>query len=97
MLKPMATVHMSEPELVRDIYSTLAQEQQASRSSSNRNIGPSGNPLCACQGSSPIGLHRLAKAHGEETGIATTLDPDFAADVEEIIRRRQPWNPPSWN
>ena len=39
----------------------------------------------------------LAKAHEEETGLAATLDPDFAADVEEIIRNRQPWNPPAWD
>jgi antitoxin (DNA-binding transcriptional repressor) of toxin-antitoxin stability system len=39
----------------------------------------------------------LAKAHEEETGEAPVLDPDFAEDVEEIIRsHRKPWNPPSW-
>jgi len=39
----------------------------------------------------------LAKTHEEETGEAPSLDPDFAADVEEIIRNRKPWNPPSWD
>jgi hypothetical protein len=39
----------------------------------------------------------LAKAHEEETGQAPTLEPDFAADVQEIIRNRKPWNPPSWD
>jgi hypothetical protein len=39
----------------------------------------------------------LAKAHEEESGQAPTLDPDFAADVEEIIRNREPWKPPSWD
>jgi hypothetical protein len=39
----------------------------------------------------------LAKAHEEETGQAPTLDPDFAADMDEIIRSRKPWNPPSWD
>jgi hypothetical protein len=39
----------------------------------------------------------LAKAHEQETGQAPTLDPDFAADVEEIVRNRQPWNPPEWD
>jgi antitoxin (DNA-binding transcriptional repressor) of toxin-antitoxin stability system len=38
----------------------------------------------------------LAKAHEVETGKAPVLDPDFAEDVEEIISRRKPWNPPSW-
>jgi len=38
----------------------------------------------------------LAKAHEEETGRAPVLDPDFAADVEEIVKDRKPWNPPAW-
>jgi len=38
----------------------------------------------------------LAKKHEEETGEAPVLDADFAADVEEIIRNRKPWNPPTW-
>lgn len=39
----------------------------------------------------------LAKNHEEETGSSPVLDPDFAADVEEIIRNRKPWNPPTWD
>jgi antitoxin (DNA-binding transcriptional repressor) of toxin-antitoxin stability system len=38
----------------------------------------------------------LAKKHEEETREAPVLDADFAADVEEIIRNRKPWNPPAW-
>lgn len=38
----------------------------------------------------------LAKAHEEETGKVPVLDPDFAEDVEEMLGRRQPWNPPTW-
>jgi antitoxin (DNA-binding transcriptional repressor) of toxin-antitoxin stability system len=38
----------------------------------------------------------LAKAHEIETGEAPVLDPDFAADVEEIIKNRETWNPPAW-
>lgn len=38
----------------------------------------------------------LAKKHEEETGEAPILDADFAAEVEEIIRSRKPWNPPAW-
>jgi hypothetical protein len=39
----------------------------------------------------------LAKKHEEETGESPVLDSEFAADVEEIIRNRKPWNPPSWD
>lgn len=38
----------------------------------------------------------LAKAHEEETGKTPVLDPDFAADVEDIVKNRKPWNPPAW-
>ena len=38
----------------------------------------------------------LAKAHEEETGTAPVLDEDFAADVEEVLGQRKPWNPPAW-
>jgi len=40
----------------------------------------------------------LAKAHAAELGYEPTMDPDFAADLEEIINHhRQPLNPPSWD
>jgi len=39
----------------------------------------------------------LARKPEEESGEAPVLDADFAADVEEIIRNRKPWNPPAWD
>jgi prevent-host-death family protein len=40
----------------------------------------------------------LAKAHARELGYEPTLDPDFAADLKEIIENhRKPLNPPSWD
>ena len=30
-----------------------------------------------------------------ETGEVPVLDPDFAADVEHILRNRKPWNLPA--
>jgi len=38
----------------------------------------------------------LAKAHEEETGKIPVLGPDFAADVEEIVKGRKPWKPRAW-
>jgi antitoxin (DNA-binding transcriptional repressor) of toxin-antitoxin stability system len=38
----------------------------------------------------------LAKAHEKETGESPVLDPDFADDMEDIIRSHQTWNPPTW-
>ena len=39
----------------------------------------------------------LAKTHEEETGKAPVLDADFAEDMEEILGKRKPWNPPAWD
>ena len=38
----------------------------------------------------------LAKKHAAELGYEPRMDPEFAADLEEIIRSRRPWNPPAW-
>jgi antitoxin (DNA-binding transcriptional repressor) of toxin-antitoxin stability system len=38
----------------------------------------------------------LAIVHEEETGEVPIVDADFAADMEEIIKNRQVWNPPAW-
>lgn len=36
------------------------------------------------------------KKHAKELGYEPRMDPAFAADLEEIIRNRKPWNPPAW-
>jgi len=38
----------------------------------------------------------LAEAHAKESGHEPTLDPDFAADLEEIISSRRPRNSSTW-
>jgi antitoxin (DNA-binding transcriptional repressor) of toxin-antitoxin stability system len=38
----------------------------------------------------------LAKEHANEMGHEPTLDPDFAADLEAIIRSRKPRETSSW-
>ena len=38
----------------------------------------------------------LAKKHAEKLGYEPRMDPEFAADLEEIIKSRRPWNPPAW-
>jgi hypothetical protein len=39
----------------------------------------------------------LAKAREEQTGKSPVLDPDFADDVADIIKRREAWKPPVWD
>jgi antitoxin (DNA-binding transcriptional repressor) of toxin-antitoxin stability system len=38
----------------------------------------------------------LAKAHAKELGYEPTLDPEFAADLEDIIKSRKPREISSW-
>jgi len=94
----MATVRITEAELARDIHGVLAKVQEGVEVIVEQDHRPvaviktpqtPGRKISECIA--------LAKAHEEQLGQAPTLDPDFAADVEEIIRNRKTWNPPEWD
>jgi antitoxin (DNA-binding transcriptional repressor) of toxin-antitoxin stability system len=98
MIEEMATVHMTESEVARDLHAVLAKVQQGVEvivEQDHRAVAvirsplPKGRLLSECIA--------LAEAHEKETGQAPVLDPDFAADVENIVQNRKPWNPPSWD
>lgn len=91
-------LHVSEADAVRDMASIL----QRVRAGMEVVIERDTEPVAVVRAAAPVRRTiseciALAKAHEEETGQAPTLDPDFAADVEEIIRSRKPWNPPTWD
>lgn len=88
-------IHISEAEAARDFAGVLARVRAGAE--------------IVIEGHEPVVVVRaevrgrliseclaLAKAHEEETGKAPVLDPDFAADVEEIVKSRKSWNPPAW-
>jgi hypothetical protein len=86
-------LHITEADLVRDVRAILQRvetgaeiiiERDAQPVAVLRSAAPPRRKISECIA--------LAKAHEEETGLAPTLDPDFAADVEEIIRNRKPWS-----
>ena len=91
-------LRISEAEILRDVAAILRRVE-------------AGSEVVVERGASPVAVIRpvapvtrtisdciaAARAHEEETGQAPTLDPDFAADVEEIIRTRKPWDPPAWD
>jgi len=39
----------------------------------------------------------LAEKHAEELGYEPRMDPEFAADLEEIIRNRKPRDTSAWD
>ncbi len=98
MIANMATIHISEAEAARDFAALLARVR-------------AGAEIVIENGTLPVAVIHLpvpprrsisecitlAKKHEEETGEAPVLDPEFAADVEEIINQRRPWNPPAWD
>lgn len=91
-------LHVSEGDTGRDMASLLQRVEAGSEIVIERNA----QPVAVVRAVSPVRRTiseciALAKAHEQETGETPTLDPDFAANVEEIIRHRKPWNPPSWD
>ena len=91
-------LHVSEADAVRDMASILQRVQAGTEVVIERDA----QPVAVIRAAAPVRRTiseciALAKVHEEETGQAPTLDPDFAADVEEIIRNRKPWNPPAWD
>jgi SepF-like predicted cell division protein (DUF552 family) len=94
----MAVIHISETEAARDLANAMA------RVYAGEEVIIDNGKLAVAMVPTPIALRRsvseciaLARKHEEETGKAPVLDPDFAADVEEIVRNRKPWNPPAWD
>jgi len=91
-------LHVSEADAVRDMATILQRVQAGTEVVIERDA----QPVAVIRAAAPVRRTiseciALAKVHEEETGQAPTLDPDFAADVEEIIRNRKPWNPPAWD
>lgn len=91
-------VHVNEADAVRDLASILKRVQAGAEVVIERDA----QPLAIIRAAAPARRTiseciALAEAHEKETGEAPVLDPDFAADVEQIVRNRKRWNPPSWD
>jgi antitoxin (DNA-binding transcriptional repressor) of toxin-antitoxin stability system len=98
MIGNMAVVRITEADLARDLHAVLEKVQNGAEVVVERD----NRPVAVIK--TPQGPGRMiseciaiAKQREQERGYAVTLDPGFAADVEEIVRNRQPWNPPSWD
>ena len=98
MRENMAQVHMTEAELARDLHTVLEKVRQGVEIVVDRND----QPVAVIKPAQPVrrtlsDLIRLAEQREKERGYAVTLDPDYAADVEEIVRARKPWTPRPWD
>ena len=92
-------IHISEAEAARDFAGVLAWVRAGAEVVIESNaravavVRPADQEFRSRLLSESIAL---AKKHAEELGYEPRIDPDFAADLEEIIRSRRPWNPPAW-
>ena len=90
-------IHISDAEAASDFASLLDRV----RAGAEVVIEHDARPVAVVRPAEPVRRTiseciALAKAHEEESGQAPVLDPDFAADVEDIINNRKPWDPPAW-
>ena len=98
MIEGMAQVHMSETELARDLHAVLERVRQGVEVI----VESDNQPVAVLRAVIPHGRAisesiALAELRDKERGHKVTLDPDFAAVVEQIVRNRKPWNPSSWD
>src|SRR5438105_3815872 len=97
----MATVHMSEAEVARDLHAVLAKVQQGIEVV----IEQDHRPVAVLKPSEPPKPGRtlseslaLAKAYEDNLGYAPVPDEDFAKDVQAgIDSHRDSFDPPAWD
>ena len=98
MIGDMPQLHMTEAEVSQNFAAVMEKIQRGAEVIVERDAQPVA-VIKAPQrpGRTTSESIAIAKQREQERGYTITLDPDFAADVEEIVRDRQPWNPPSWD
>ena len=94
MIEGMAILHITEAELARDIAAALDRVQSGAEIVIERNA----KPVAVLRAAEPRRrkLSGIAAALPEHS--TATVDPDFAAGVQEFIdNHREPLNPPEWD
>ncbi len=95
----MTVIYISEADAARDFPGLLARVRAGveivieSDACAVAVVRPAGDEFRPRLLSESIAL---AKKHAKELGYEPRMDPEFAADLEEVIRSRRPWNPPAW-
>jgi len=93
-------IHVSETEARDDFASLLDRVREGAEVVIENNSNPVAvlRPAAPRPGRLLSESIALAEEHAGRLGYTPTLDPDFAADLEEIIdRHRKPLNPPEWD
>ena len=96
----MATIHISESEAPLDLPGLIDKVRAGDEVAVQR--GPNvvaviRKPLDEFKPRKLSEALAIAEALAQARGYDAIMDEDFAADLEEIIRDRAPWNPPKWD
>jgi antitoxin (DNA-binding transcriptional repressor) of toxin-antitoxin stability system len=95
----MATVYIPENEAARDFPGLLARVRAGEEIVIEKPDSPAvvlrvaEEPRGRLLSASIL----LAEAHAKELGYEARMDPEFAADLEEIIRNRKPRDTSAWD
>ena len=91
-------IHISESEAASDFALLMARVREGAEVIIERDAKPVAvvRPAAPVRGRPISECIALAEAHAKELGYEPTLDPDFAADLEEIINSRKPRNVSTW-
>lgn len=98
MITDMATIRISEDDAARDLSTLLARVRAGEEVVIEKAASPAVVLRVAAE---PRGRRlsesiALADAHETELGCAPRMDPEFAADLEEIIRGRKARDTSAW-
>jgi hypothetical protein len=95
----MATIRISEAEAARDFAGLMARVRAGAKIVIEKEASPAVVLRVAVEPRGRLLSESiaLAEAHAEEMGFEPVMDPEFAADVEEIIRNRKPRDTSAWD
>lgn len=95
----MATIHIPENEAVRDLPGLLARVRAGEEVVIEKEASPSVVLRVEPEARGRLLSESIALADVKASGIGyePTLNADFAADLEEIIRNRRPRDTSTWD
>ena len=95
----MGTVYIPETEAARDLPGLLARVRAGEEIVIEKEASPAVVLRVAAEPRGRLLSESiaLAESHARELGHEPSMDPDFAADLDEIIRSRKPRKTSAWD
>jgi antitoxin (DNA-binding transcriptional repressor) of toxin-antitoxin stability system len=98
MIQGMEPWHVTEADVLRDLADILKRVQSGAEVVIERDA----QPLAVIRAAAPARRSisesiALAEARSRKLGFKPAMDANFAADMEDIIRRRKPRQTSTWD